>query len=310
MENRPSPSFVAWDAPVSQVAAALDKTGGCWIGGKPLHEAVPSEPTDSSTALQITIFPPVERDLYRHVLGALGPHLFSRLVSPGFLACVHISGKAKTAGREDSCWWWLVSNPGHAVWRIAAGDNSPEDDWRGAFPTLGEEQFCQKTNWLVPLVEDATGTPAFGSPDGQAVRAGLLLWQGRLDDSHHVSQSIENQGRHRSGDYWHAIMHRREGDFGNSKYWFRHVGPHPIYDELARRVRKLMDEFPNSAAIPALSRCVQGTRWNPAAFVDACEAATRGNQPEVRAILERVQGIEMLLLLISTAADAGVAIDR
>lgn len=27
--------------------------------------------------------------------------------------------------------------------------------------------------------------------------------------------------------YWHGIMHRREGDFWNSHYWFRQVGKHP-----------------------------------------------------------------------------------
>lgn len=310
VENNPAPSFVAWDAPASCLAAALENAGNCWIGGHPLHEAVPSNPPDSLTALQISIFPPAERDLYRRVARALGPTLSSKLVSPGFIRVVHLSGKTATASRDDSCWTWLCSQADRAIWRVAAGESSPDDGWRGTFPNLGEEMQEQTTDWLVPLIENATATSAFSSPDGHAVRAGLLLWQGRLDDSHRVSQSIENQGRHRAGDYWHAIMHRREGDFGNSKYWFRHVGPHPIYDELARRVRGFMDEFPNSAAIPALSRCVQGTRWNPAAFVDACETATRDDQPEVRAILERVQGIEMLLLLISTAADAGVASNR
>lgn len=310
MENSPAPSFVAWNAPVSRLAAALDKAGGCWIGGSPLHEAVPSELADSSTAMQITVFPPAERDLYRRVAGALGPHLFSRLVNPGFLAGIHVSGKVTSVSGANSCWTWFCSQADHAVWRVAAGDNSPDDDWRGAFPDLGEEHRGQATEWLVPLIKDATGSSVFRSPDGQAVRAGLLLWHGRLDDSHRVSQAIENEGHHRAGDYWHAIMHRREGDFGNSKYWFRHVGSHPIYDDLARRVRQLMDGFPNSAAIPALSRCTQNSRWNPSAFVDACEAATRGGQPEIRAMLERVQGIEMLLLIISSAADAEVAISQ
>lgn len=310
MENSPSPSFVAWDAPVSRLVAALDHAGSCWIGGRPLHEADPSEPADSATVMQITVFPPAERDLYRRAAVALGPDLFSRLVNPGFLPSVHVSGKATSVSGVGSCWTWLFSQADRTVWRVAAGDNSPDDDWRGAFPDLGEEHRGQATVWLVPLIEGATGTAAFASPDGLALRAGLLMWHGRLDDSHRVSQSIENLGQHRSGDYWHAIMHRREADFGNSKYWFRHVGSHPIFDELVRRVRELINEFPNSPAIPSLSRCVQGARWNAAAFVDACEAATRGGEPEVRAMLERVQGIEMLLLLIGTAADAGIVIGR
>ena len=59
--------------------------------------------------------------------------------------------------------------------------------------------------------------------------AGLWLLAGDLDRSHSISQGIED----RDGSFWHAIMHRREGDFGNAKYWFRRVGSHPVLDRLA-----------------------------------------------------------------------------
>jgi hypothetical protein len=41
-----------------------------------------------------------------------------------------------------------------------------------------------------------------------ACRAGLLLWNDDLDASHTIAQDIEDV----TGSYWHAIMHRREGD--------------------------------------------------------------------------------------------------
>src|SRR4051794_32254466 len=44
--------------------------------------------------------------------------------------------------------------------------------------------------------------------------AGLWLWHDWLDESHRISQRVETA----DGSYWHAIMHRREGDFSNSKY--------------------------------------------------------------------------------------------
>lgn len=53
--------------------------------------------------------------------------------------------------------------------------------------------------------------------------AGLWLYVDELDRSHRISQGIATQ----TGSFWHGIMHRREGDFGNSHYWFNRVGDHP-----------------------------------------------------------------------------------
>ena len=80
------------------------------------------------------------------------------------------------------------------------------------------------------------------------VMAGLWLYVDDLDRSHTISQGISSP----TGAYWHAIMHRREGDFSNSKYWFRQVGDHPVI--------ALLD-------------------YDPFKFVDAC-AADRGQNDE------------------------------
>ena len=58
--------------------------------------------------------------------------------------------------------------------------------------------------------------------------AGLWLYTDQLDRSHVVSQGIHDT----TGSYWHGIMHRREGDFGNSHYWFRRVGRHPAMERI------------------------------------------------------------------------------
>ena len=65
--------------------------------------------------------------------------------------------------------------------------------------------------------------------------AGLWLLWDYLDESHHVSQSLETP----EGSYWHGIMHWREPDYGNSKYWFRRVGQHAIFPQLAVQARQL-----------------------------------------------------------------------
>src|SRR5262245_21358275 len=56
-----------------------------------------------------------------------------------------------------------------------------------------------------------------------ACRAGLWLAFDFLDESHSISQELNTV----EGSYWHALMHRRELDYWNSKYWFRRVGEHP-----------------------------------------------------------------------------------
>jgi hypothetical protein len=56
------------------------------------------------------------------------------------------------------------------------------------------------------------------------VRAGLFLYIDELDLSHRLSQDLDSP----TGSYWHAIMHRREGDFSNSKYWLNRAGRHPF----------------------------------------------------------------------------------
>jgi len=78
--------------------------------------------------------------------------------------------------------------------------------------------------------------------------AGVWLLHDFLDESHKISQSIDTP----SGSYWHAIMHRREGDFGNSKYWYRRVGRHPVIAAVTAHLGDVFDPF---------------------TFVDRCEAA-------------------------------------
>lgn len=126
-----------------------------------------------------------------------------------------------------------------------------------------------------------------------ALQAGLFLLADFFDESHSCSQSIEGEGRFHTGDYWHAILHRREPDYGNSKYWFRHVGRHPIFAELASAVSDLPAPAGKSAQFQA--QVGKNGEWDPFAFVDLCAAAE--NDRELKAWCEAVQYAEMLLLL-------------
>lgn len=134
----------------------------------------------------------------------------------------------------------------------------------------------------------------------QAVLAGLWQMQDFLDESHQCSQSIEGRGADSCGDYWHAIMHRREPDWNNSKYWFRHVGSHPVFILLSDVVTQLLTEdLPSSQAV-SLHRVIADGSWDPFAFVDLCRQATQSRDPVLTRCAERLQWAEMLLLLAHT----------
>ena len=93
--------------------------------------------------------------------------------------------------------------------------------------------------------------------------AGLWLLHDFLDESHRISQEIETT----TGSYWHGIMHRREGDFDNAKYWFRRVGRPEVFDALGQAACEIAGASPAEVA----GSFVRGG-WDPYRFVDACQA--------------------------------------
>src|SRR5438552_15672453 len=87
---------------------------------------------------------------------------------------------------------------------------------------------------LEALIAPQLKSRAFAS----ACLAGLWLYHDFLDESHASSQDLDTA----EGSYWHAILHRREPDYWNSKYWFRRCLRHPIFDELCRQAKALTEQ--------------------------------------------------------------------
>jgi hypothetical protein len=99
--------------------------------------------------------------------------------------------------------------------------------------------------------------------EAAALLAGLWLWHDCLDESHKVSQQLQTT----SGSFWHAIMHRREGDFSNSQYWYARCQNHPALPTLAAQANDVINPFPADKQILKLT--VHG--WNCDAFLDLVE---------------------------------------
>src|SRR5436305_15294769 len=76
--------------------------------------------------------------------------------------------------------------------------------------------------------------------DAQAMLAGLWLWHDWLDQSHTISQAVGSA----TGSFWHAIMHRREADFSNSKYWYARCRNHPAIATLSAQAASVINPLP------------------------------------------------------------------
>ena len=145
--------------------------------------------------------------------------------------------------------------------------NTPSVPELGPGVRKGVESEAALNARLEPLLAKAPKEAA------ELIRGTVLLWHDHLEAAHTIAQGIETA----DGSYLHAIMHRREPDYSNAKYWFQRVGKHPCFARLAELERG--------------SAFVKRGEWDPFAFVDACE-----REPGSGALRE-LQAEEIRLLL-------------
>lgn len=90
---------------------------------------------------------------------------------------------------------------------------------------------------------DLFSAPVQRPTDAACALAGLWLLFDDLDRGHSIVQDIDSP----TGSFWHAIMHRREGDFSNSKYWYARCAGHDVLARLAIDAKSLMDRVGGGA---------------------------------------------------------------
>ena len=124
--------------------------------------------------------------------------------------------------------------------------------------------------------KELTGGAVLADPTyPRLIRAGLFYAYDALEESHRIVQEIGNN----HASYWHGMLHRREGDFENARYWFRRTGKLGVFPEMHSR----------AAEVSALMG--RQMDWDPYVLVGQCEQARFGgdvNQKELVA-LQRIE---------------------
>lgn len=172
---------------------------------------------------------------------------------------------------------------------------------RQSLPPLSPQQA-----WHPGLAHDIADlseeTIAGSLPDGKqsapAWKAALHLWNDGLEAAHGLVQELHSA----TGSALHGIVHRREGDYDNARYWFVRAGDHPAYHSLQSRAVLLLASEPMPAGLigQALSAMRGQGSWNPSLFANTIEIhETRTNRDDeaVRLLLERLQQLELEAML-------------
>jgi hypothetical protein len=125
-------------------------------------------------------------------------------------------------------------------------------------------------------------------PDCQGRRclhAGLWLLVGEWEMAHTICQDIPTP----HGSAWHAVVHRLEGDFWNSKYWWRRAAG-VKWAGMADRIARDLGPLPTE-----MQRVGEGN-YDPSLFVDVVEAHHKSASGELRHAMVALQRLEWLTL--------------
>ena len=136
-----------------------------------------------------------------------------------------------------------------------------------------------------------------------AVLAGLWLWHDGLDESHRLSQDLVSP----TGSFWHAIMHRREADFSNAKYWYARCRTHPVMRTIAVAATPILGDPKAREQAGVADGFTMANGFDPNAFVDWVEEVHDRPADPAYATAVEIQKVEWRALFADCAFAAAGA---
>jgi hypothetical protein len=122
-------------------------------------------------------------------------------------------------------------------------------------------------------------------------RGAILLWHDHFEAAHELAQDEENA----DGGLLHAIIHRREPDLSNARYWFRRVGnTHPSFGCIMGKVKIALGGMGHDSLAKQL---MPRDHWSPLAFVDLVEDSLRREDAAYDLLLRQMQAAEFYCFL-------------
>jgi hypothetical protein len=171
-----------------------------------------------------------------------------------------------------------------AFWQLVQTPESPQLDQGFRQGTLALASLTAGLNRLSDEYE-------WSESNCERLTALALLYHDHHNEAHDLVQDLVDA----EGALVHAILHRREPDFWNARYWFRRVADHSVYRMITPKLKQWVTDAETASL---LTKLTLGGWMDPLAFVDACEDVHR--KPSARAeheFLRRVQQAEFEALV-------------
>ena len=138
---------------------------------------------------------------------------------------------------------------------------------------------------------DSTIAPKLNNQSMAALcLAGLQMANDCIWEAHELVQDMDEMEAY----YWHAFMHRQEGDYPNGAYWFRLVGASDLYPQV---LLKSQDFLKTISPVKELSEIATWSSWDALAINEIYRRASRRND-ELQEQLHQLRCIEWSILFI------------